>query len=55
MSSIYDIMTPVKRKRSHYYDPKKLNVKLIPNKVPKGFDKYKYLQIWQIRNTLKFL
>lgn len=55
MSSIYHIVMLVKRKRSHYYDPKQQNVKLIHYKVPKGFDKYKYLEIWQIRNTLKFL
>lgn len=55
MSSIYSIVTPVKRKRSHDYDPRGKKSKIIPYKVPKGFDIYNYLQIWQIRNTLKFL
>lgn len=45
MTSIYAIVTPVKRKRSHYYDTKEENVKIIPSKIPKGFDKYRYLQI----------
>lgn len=45
MTSVCAIVMPVHRKRSHYYDPKEQNVKLVPYKVLKGFDKYKYLQI----------
>lgn len=45
MSSIYSIVTPVKRKRSHDYDPRGKKSKIIPYKVPKGFDIYNYLQI----------